>query len=198
MSGERSLPSGSRVLPIQMRLLAGTLVDALSWDPSTATLIVGNTFSTVVFRTISPGGGYAFRIGSGQLMTVNASGLTMQAARIAFAATSVTAPVFGMDPNPAVVVGQPVTFSGQNTNGTGGDVSLQPGAGAGTPGAVAAVRDELGNAKLTVSTVGMGFYGAAPQAKPSITGSRVLSDPVALSILAAGTTLGLWTDNTTP
>lgn len=56
--------------------------------------------------------------------------------------------------------------------------------------------DGAGNTKFRINTVGVGFYGATPAAKPTVTGSR--GGNVALaSLITALASLGLVTDSST-
>lgn len=91
--------------------------------------------------------------------------------------------------------------TGAATTTNGGNYDMQPGGGTTVGGALAlrtGNKAGLGTKRIEINDTGIGFFNTAPVAKPSITGSRALSDAVSLSVLAAGVALGLWTDNTTP
>ncbi len=59
------------------------------------------------------------------------------------------------------------------------------------------VRDLNGVLKLTVGSSGIGFFGHAQAAKPTVTGAKLPSDTVIASLLTALVGLGLITDSTT-
>lgn len=60
----------------------------------------------------------------------------------------------------------------------------------------AQLTDSAGVVKVAANSTGLGFFGATPAAKPSITGARGGNAALA-SLLTQGATLGLWTDSTT-
>lgn len=84
----------------------------------------------------------------------------------------------------------------KTADGAGGDVTIQTGAGGGSAAAGALTFKVGATTVLAADGAGkLGFYGAAPYAKPTVLGSK--SDAVAVSILTALVNLGLVTDSTT-
>lgn len=81
------------------------------------------------------------------------------------------------------------------TAGGAGDGDLRCAAVKAGSGGEVALEDTAAAAQLRVGTAALGFYGAAPAAKPTITGSRGANVALA-DLLAELDTLGLITDST--
>jgi hypothetical protein len=96
-----------------------------------------------------------------------------------------------------IISGAPGTGAG--TAGTSGSVYLRSNAG-GTPGSVF-LQSSAQTARIQVNDTGLGFFAAAPIAKPAVTGSLSLvtdanAKAVLTSLLTALANLGLLTNST--
>lgn len=180
-------------------------------------LAIGDGVNT---STLIYGGSLSFYNGSTEKMRIVGTVVTLFSVNsFVFASAGVTAPVFGMaDDVAATTTAQPVTYKGQDATGTtavtagktivrggnatggsgtrnGGDLELTAGSGATANGEVS-LKGGGGTKQIRINTTGIGFYTAAPAAKPTITGSRGANAALA-DLLTQLATLGLLTDSST-
>jgi hypothetical protein len=88
------------------------------------------------------------------------------------------------------ITGNRVSITAKGTDTDVSAVLVPKGAGS------IALKDSSWNSKVEANATGIGFYGATPAAKPSITGSRN-SNAALASLITQLATLGLLTDTTT-
>lgn len=147
------------------------------------------------------GGFLQFFVGNSEVARcASASEYEFRTTKISFNAALLSNVQFGMqDQQVASTAAKTVTYTGQNTSGSattaGGDVRLQVCAGVAGSGELYACKSNGSTKLLRISDVGMGFFGAAPIAQPTVTGSRA-SGAALVSLLSQLATLGIIVDGT--
>lgn len=87
-------------------------------------------------------------------------------------------------------------FGGYSASALGGNVYLYPGAGGAGNGSIQLLRSDYTTKNLESDDTGLGFFGTAPIAKPTVTGNRG-GNAALQSLIAQLAALGIITDGTT-
>lgn len=168
-------------------------VRVLQWVSAGAALNMGDSSGTSGLNchvsaagvfTVLCGGNGRFQVGNVNVGILT-PGLTFDA--------SVLLPVLSQATTGSAT-GQAMLMHSQDAATTGAELGVRPGAG-GTGGELWLGKGS-GSKMLRINDTGLAYYGAAPVAKPTVTGSKGANAALA-SLLTALASLGLITDSST-